>query len=333
MKLLIFPEVDADRLRRIQEAAPEMQLVNAATTAVAMREIGDADAMFGKITPELLAHARQIRWVQAPTAGMEDFLFPELIAHSCVVTGMRGIYADAIADHVYGYLLCLVRNLHLYIRQQMQASWNPIGGEEHRPSTAVGSGIQSDMDRAHGQLRDRTLGLVGFGHIGREIARRAPAFRLRVVAVDPQCDVPTPEVQHLWPTDQLPQLLEISDFVVITAPHTPQTAGLFRRAQFQTMRRTAFLVNVGRGVIVDLDDLCAALIAQEIAGAALDVFETEPLPNTHPLWRMENVIITPHVASSCQDLAERHLAIVVDNVARFSQSAPLLNVVDKRVLY
>lgn len=333
MKLLIYPAVDSDRLRRIQAAAPGIRLVNAATAMEARGAMADADAMFGKITPELLASARQLRWIQAPTAGMERFLFPELVAHSCVVTGMRGIYSDVIADHVYGYLLCFVRNLHVYIRQQLQASWNPVGREQHRQSLDVAGGIQSAMDRAHGQLGDRTLGLVGFGHIGREIARRAPAFRLRVIAVDTQCESPPPEVHHLWPPDQLHRLLELSDFVVITAPHTPETAGLFRRAQLQSMRRTAFLVNVGRGAIVDLDDLCAALVAQEIAGAALDVFETEPLPASHPLWQMENVIITPHVAACCQELAERHLAIVVDNVARFAAGEPLRNVVDKRLWY
>jgi len=333
MKILIFPAVDPHRLARIQAAAPGAQIANAATKADAMRGIEQADAMFGKITPELLAAARQLRWVQAPTAGMEGFLFHELVTHSCIVSGMRGIYSDVIADHVWGYMLCFVRNLHRYIRQQSLGRWDPIGGEQHRQTSDVACGTQSVIDRNHDQVRGKTLGLVGYGNIGREIARRAAAFRMQVVAVDPQLHQRPPELADAWPTPQLDRLLLVSDFVVITAPHTPETVGLFRRPQFQAMRRSAYLINVGRGVIVDLDDLDWALESGEIAGVALDVFETEPLPSTHPLWQRDNVIITPHIAACYPDLAERHLEVVVENIRRFADGEPLQNVVDKRAWY
>src|SRR5205807_10116299 len=123
--------------------------------------------------------------------------------------------------------------------------------------------------------------------------------------------------------------LSESDFVVIAAPHTPQTYKLFRRVQFQQMKRSAYLINIGRGAIVDIADLAAALEAGEIAGAGLDVFEIEPLPADHPLWRMENVIITPHVAGYSPRIAERHLAVLLENIRRFLHGEPLLNVVDK----
>jgi phosphoglycerate dehydrogenase-like enzyme len=155
-----------------------------------------------------------------------------------------------------------------------------------------------------------------------------------VVAVDPQPTHQPPEVAGLWPVEQLPELLGQSDYVVIAAPHTPRTAGLFRRSQFRQMKRDACLINIGRGAIVVLDDLVAALDAGEIAGAALDVFETEPLPPDHPLWRMPGrVILTPHIAGYSPRIAERHLETLLNNIGRFVRGEPLGNVVDKNEWY
>jgi phosphoglycerate dehydrogenase-like enzyme len=190
--------------------------------------------------------------------------------------------------------------------------------------------VVSAIDRAHMHLADATLGVVGLGQIGSEVARRGLAFGMRVVAVDPVQTAAPPGVAALWSLDRLPDLLRESDVVVIAAPHTPETVKLFRRAQFRQMKRSAYLINIGRGVIVDLADLAAALRAGEIAGAGLDVFETEPLPVDHPLWAMPNVIITPHVAGASPRIAERHLAVLLENVRRFARGEPLTNVADKR---
>ena len=171
--------------------------------------------------------------------------------------------------------------------------------------------------------------MVGLGGIGSEVARRGLAFGMQVVAVDP-VQTHTPQgVAALWKPERLGDLLAQADFVVIAAPHTPQTEKLFRRSQFRQMKPTAYLINVGRGAIVDLAELTAALEAGEIAGAGLDVFEVEPLPEGHPLWGMENVIITPHVASLSPRIAERHLATLLDNVGRFARGEPLQNVANK----
>jgi phosphoglycerate dehydrogenase-like enzyme len=153
---------------------------------------------------------------------------------------------------------------------------------------------------------------------------------MRVIAVDPRpVDRPS-EVAAVWPVEELPQLLGQSDYVVIAAPHTPQSAGMFARSQFRQMKREAYLINIGRGAIVVLDDLVAALEAGEIAGAALDVFETEPLPPDHALWRMPGrVILTPHVAGYSPRIAGRHLETLLDNVGRFVRGEPLRNVADK----
>jgi phosphoglycerate dehydrogenase-like enzyme len=154
---------------------------------------------------------------------------------------------------------------------------------------------------------------------------------MHVVGVDPRVREIPGVVPTVWPTEELPRLLAASDCVVIAAPHTPATERLFRRAQLQTMRRTAYLVNIGRGAIVDLTDLVAALEAGELAGAALDVFETEPLPPQHPLWGFENVILTPHIAGVSTLVPQRHLATLVENIGRFSRGETPLNLVDKRI--
>ena len=192
----------------------------------------------------------------------------------------------------------------------------------------------TDIDRAHRHLSDDTLGIVGLGSIGREIARRGLAFGMRVRAVDPfPAEVPA-GVDSVWPVERLPELLGSSDFVVIAAPHTPQTEKLFRRPQFQQMKPSAYLINIGRGAIVDLADLTAALQANEIAGAALDVFEVEPLPASSPLWKMsDRVILTPHVAGYSPRIAERHLAVLLDNIGRFVRNEPLCNVVNKALWF
>ena len=332
MTLVIHPPLDPVRLSAVRDAAvPALAIVNAESTAEALAAIPSARAFYGKLTPELLAAARRLEWVQAPTASLEHYLFPELIAHPCTLSNMRGLFSDVIAEHVLGVLLCFTRNLHRYIRQQSLRLWQPVGGEEARTDFISGPGIESPLDRAHRHLSGQTLGVVGCGAIGAEIARRAAPFGMQVVGVDPRVREIPGVVPTVWPTEELPRLLAASDFVVIAAPHTPATERLFRRVQFQTMRRTAYLVNIGRGAIVDLTDLVAALEAGELAGAALDVFETEPLPPQHPLWGFENVILTPHIAGVSTLVPQRHLATLVENIGRFSRGETPLNLVDKRI--
>jgi phosphoglycerate dehydrogenase-like enzyme len=329
MKLVIHPPVEAERLSKIQAAAGTMSVSNAATEADAVQAMADADAFFGKITPAMLAAARRLRWVQAPTVSLEHYVFPELVAHACVLTNMRGLFSDVIADQVMGYIICFARNFPLYIRNQLAARWEPAGGEAARTTFAAGPGTVNAIDRAHPHLGDMTLGIVGLGSIGSEIARRALAFSMRVLAVDPvQTQVP-PGVEAVWQPERLADLLGQSDFVAVAAPHTPQTYKLFRRPQFQQMKRSAYFINIGRGAIVDLADLTAALQAGEIAGAGLDVFEIEPLPADYPLWKMPNVIITPHVAGYSPRIAERHLGVLLDNIRRFVRGESLQNVVNK----
>ena len=332
MKFVIYPGVDEDRLGRIREAAGPSIVFNAATENEAIVESANADAFLGKITPAILAATNQLRWVQSFTASLEHYIFPELVNHPCTLTNMRGLFSDVIADQVMGYVVCFARNLHTYIRNQLERKWEPAGGEGARVSFAAGPGVVNPIDLVHRHLPDQTLGVVGLGAIGSEIACRAAAFHMRVIAIDP-VRTTSPEVEWVRPPERLNDLLGESDYVVIAAPHTPKTAQMFGREQFPRMKRSAYLINIGRGAIVSLVDLVDALRAGAIAGAALDVFEQEPLPQEHPLWGFPNVILTPHVAGYSPRIAERHLRVLLENVTRFRTGAPLLNVVDKQAWY
>lgn len=308
MKLVIFPRVDEGWFQRIHAVSTDLTAVNCASEEEAEREIKDADGFYGRITPRLLQASRKLRWIQAPLAGLEHYIFPELIEHPAILTNMRGVYFDMVPEHAFGLILSLARGLHRYAWLQKERRWDP---------------------REVLLLSGQTLGIIGLGGIGGGVARRGAAFEMRVIALDPKAEKP-PEVETLFRQDGLNHLLEQSDFVVICAPHTPETEKMIRRPQLQRMKRTAYLINVGRGVIVDLHDLTEALKAGEIAGAGLDVFEVEPLPADHPLWGMENVVITPHVAANTPRLAERWLGVLLENLHRFLKGEPLKNVVDKR---
>ena len=309
MKMIVFPAVNEDEARRIRDAAAGIEVINAASEEEARREIADADALYGNITPDLLRAAPKLRWIQAGRAGLEQYVFPELVESAVTLTNMRGIYNDHIADHVYGFVLAFARGLHISLRRQQRREWNP--------QVPV-------LD-----LTDCTLGILGLGGIGEEVARRGKTSGMRVLATDARRTEKPPFVDELWGVGELPALLAQSDFLAICAPHTPATEKLIRLPQLRQMKRTAYLLNIGRGVIVDLADLTRALQEGIIAGAGLDVFEVEPLPADHPLWEMPHVLITPHMAGKAAHTRERRLQVLLENLRRFRAGEPLKNVVDK----
>jgi len=335
MKLVIYPAVEPERLTALHAAAPQAEWVNASSAGLAEAAMPGADAVIGKITPAMLARAHHVAWVQSFTASLEHYMFPALAEHPCVLTNLRGLFGDVIADQVLGYVLCFARNLHRYIRQQVEHRYEPAGGEAARVSSMTGPGTVNAMDQATIFLPLATMGIVGMGAIGCEIARRALAFGMSVRGVDrfPDRTRPPEGVEAVEGVDRLPELLRFSDFAVIAAPHTPETQGWFHAGTLAHLRPSSYLINIGRGAIVVLDDLVAALRAGKLAGAALDVYEIEPLPADHPLWDFANVILTPHTAGYSPVIAQRHLAVLVDNVGRFARGEPLLNVVDKALWF
>ncbi len=335
MKLIIHPAVELERWEALRAAAPGAEWVNARTAGEAEAAMPGTDGLLGKITPRMLARADRLSWVQAFTVSLEHYMFPDLAAHPCVLTNTRGLFGDVIADQVMGYVLCFARNLHTYIRRQLEHRYEPAGGEAARVSNAVGPGTVGAMDRATIHLPMSTMGIIGMGGIGCAIARRARAFGMAVRGVDRHPDrvQPPDGVQRVDGIDRLGELLGWSDFAVIAAPHTPETARLFDARTLALLRHTSYLINVGRGAIVVLDDLVAALRARRLAGAALDVYEVEPLPADHPLWDCSNVILTPHTAGYSTVIAARHLATLVENVGRFARGETLLNIVDKTLWF
>lgn len=283
------------------------------TTAEAITAIAEAEAAFGAIAPEVLAAARRLRWLQAPQiAPPAGFYHPELVAHPLVATNFREIFNDHIGAHIMAFVLAFARGLHYYGPQQMRREWKP------RP-----------LDTGVVHLPEATALILGVGGIGMEAARLCSAFGMKVIGVDARRTDLVPGLAEIHPAAALDAQLARADFVIMTIPHTPATEGLMDRTRLQHMKPSAFLINIGRGMTVRLDDLVAALEAGEIAGAALDVFEIEPLPADHPLWTAPNVLITPHTAGFGPYLDDRRLAILMDNCRRFAAGEPLRNVVDK----
>lgn len=335
-KIVIHPGVETDRLALITETvAGRAEIINCQTADEALASVPDADAFLGKITPEMLARTRQLKWIQAFTVSLEHYVFPALYEHPCVLTNMRGLFSDVIADQVMGYVICFARNLHIYIRQQLEHRYEPAGGETSRVNNAYGPGTVNNMDRATIFLPDTTMLVVGMGAIGSEIARRALCFNIKVRGVDehPERINPPSGMQAVVGTDKLAEELGQADWVVIAAPHTPKTERWFNRDVISQMNQSAYLINIGRGAIVVLSDLVDALKSGQIAGAALDVFEHEPLPRDNPLWDMPNVILTPHTSGYSTVIAGRHLATLRQNIERFLSGQSLINQVDKKAWY
>lgn len=303
--------------RKLTVLLPEMDVVVAETESEAADAIADADGAIGALPLHLLKRARKLRWLQshfaAPPAG---YYYAELIAHPVTVTNMREIFDDHIGAHIMAFLLAFARGLHYYIPHQVRREWAP------RPT---------DSGMVH--LPELTLLIVGVGGIGATTARLAATFGMKVIGTDARQTTPPPGVTELHSANSLDALLPRADFVVLTVPHTPTTAGMMDRARFRRMKRTAFFINIGRGKTTRLDDLLAALQVGEIAGAALDVFEEEPLPPEHPLWTTPNVLITPHIAGYGPYLDNRRFAIIAENCSAMLTGGSLRNVVDKNIWF
>ena len=295
---------------RLRQEIPDIDVHLCPTVGEAMEVIGDADAAFGDIVPELLERAGSLRWIACPQAGPTAGYYHEaLIDSEVVVTNTREIYNDHISAHIMALLLGFARGLQVYIPQQVEGVW--LQGYE----TVY--------------LPEATIAVVGVGGIGGETARLCSEFGMTVLGVDPRLPEPPQGVSELYRPEELLQVLPRADFVAVTVPETPETQGMFTTTQFQAMKKSAFFINIGRGATVVLDDLVDALRTGEIAGAGLDVFQVEPLPAGHPLWSTPGVLITPHVAGDGPYLEDRRTELFVDNCKRFNDGQPLRNVVDK----
>ncbi len=312
--LMIVPSLSPEERAQILDAAgPGSRLVETRDPAQQKAEIADTDVLFGRVNPEVLSQARRLRYYQSIGAGVDAILTQELVESDIVLASEKGGVGIHLAEHAMALLLALTRGLHTAIR---------------RPDY----GLREAIRREQWELWEQTLGVVGFGGTGREVARRALAFGMRVLAVDIE-DVPPEPGVTLWRNDRLHDLLGESDAVVICLPLTKATHHLFSRDLFRRMRRHALLINVTRGAIVYGEDLLAALEQGLIGGAGLDVTDPEPLPAGHPFWTHPRVIVTPHTAGGSPRRAGRVIATFCENLRRLRADQPLLAVIDKRKGY
>ena len=314
--VMLPPQSETTRAwgKRLAETVPEARVAIAEDADAAAREIVDADAAFGWLNPDLLGAAKKLRWLQAPQAApAAGYYFPELIEHPLAVTNFREIFNDHISAHIMAFVLAFARGLQTFIPQQLRREWKKSG--------------QEDGNVVH--LPEATALIVGVGGIGAETARLLAAFGVTVLATDARRTSAPEGVAELHKPEALDDLLPRADFVILTVPHTPATEGFFNAARFARMKKSAFFINIGRGMTTKLDDLVAALNGGTIAGAALDVYEIEPLPSDHSLWTMPNVLLTPHMAGHGPYLNDRRYEIMEDNCRAFAAGRALRNVVDK----
>lgn len=311
-------EWDEEEHQLLEGLAPNVRFVSGLSAEQRLARAGEfhgADAHL--LTPEFLAAADQLRWVQSHSAGVDRYMnLDELTARDEVVlTNMKGVHGPVIAEHVMGMLLSSSRALPAFQRAQDEGRWDRRAGSGQRV------------------LAGSTLLVVGMGGIGTEVARRAHAFDMTVLATV-RSPRPAPEfVAELGTATDLSRFLALADVVVICLPLTEETRGLFDAERLAEMRDDALLINIGRGPIIDTDALVDALERDQLGGACLDVTDPEPLPAGHPLWSREDVIITPHTASAGELTGRRRAQLFHENVRRFAAGEPLLNVVDKTVGY
>ena len=279
--------------------------------------IGEAEIVVsGGVSQEMLEAAPHLRWIAFWSAGMDGKVSEPMRARDLALTNASGVHGPNIAEHVLAFMLMFTRELHLHMRSQVAGVWG-------RPAAMPRRGAN--------ELAGQTLGIVGLGRIGEALTARAKGCEMRVVATkrDPNARYEASVVPDaLYPPEELPRLLSESDHVCIALPYTPETHHLFDAALLAHMKPTAYLYNIGRGKIVDESALIEALRANRIAGAGLDVFEAEPLPADSPLWKMENVILTPHVSGSTPYYFPRFAALFADNLRRYLSDRPLQNLYD-----
>jgi phosphoglycerate dehydrogenase-like enzyme len=313
--LMIVPSLDpAQRAGILEAAGPDTTLVETKDAARQRAEIVDTDVLFGRVSNDTFLLNRRLRYYHSIGAGVDAILTPELVQSDVILASEKGGVGIHLAEHALALLLSLTRGLHTAIRQPDYALREPIRLEQR-------------------ELYEATMGIVGFGGTGREVARRALAFGMRVLAVDIEDVPPEPGVEAVWKPDRLYEMLRRSDVVVIALPLTKATRHLFSRDLFRRMRPTGILVNVTRGEIIYGDDLLAALDEGLLWGAGLDVTDPEPLPKGHRLWTHPRVIVTPHTAGGSPRRAGRVIETFIENLRRLRTGEPLLALIDKEKGY
>jgi phosphoglycerate dehydrogenase-like enzyme len=329
-KKIVVVGLSASDIQELQQANPNVRIVpglppgQAGVTPVTpdaptadaqrqelLREVADADAFIGGPTREVIQAGKKLKWVQVLSAGVENYRYPELLNSDILVTNGKKIASPGISDHAFAMLLGLTRKMTHFIAVRPTEEW-----------------VRKDYGLL--ELKDKTAVVIGVGGIGSNVARRAWAFDMKVIGVDIQQMNPTPFVERFVYPDRLNDVLPLADVVFMCVPHTPKSEGMMGLEQFKLMKKGAFFIAVSRGKTYSLNGLVEALDSKRLAGAGVDVVDPEPLPKGHPLWKFENVIITPHIATQCDGEIPRRMAMLKENVARFAKGEQLINMVNKQ---
>ncbi|MEE8443025.1 MAG: D-2-hydroxyacid dehydrogenase [Dehalococcoidia bacterium] len=301
-------------INRIIAVSEELDVVVAGTPEEQEPHLADAEVILGRFDRNIFEKAKQLKVVMVEGAGVDNLLFDEFVGSDITLVSAKGTVGTHLADHAWALLLGLLRGTGRAVREK---TWDIR---------------QSIRDEAW-EIGGKTLGIIGLGGTGVEVAKRAQAFDMDVIAVDPEEVVKPSFVREVWKPERFHDLLELSDVVVICCPLTKATRGMFNLEAFQHMRRHAILVNVTRGPMIDEASLIQALQQGLIASAGLDVTPVEPLPEGHPLWTMKNVIITPHTSGGSPLRLDRWTEVVCNNLKRHMEGRPLLGIIDKEKGY
>ncbi len=286
-----------------------------------LKELPDADGYVpGPWDDEVLAAAPGLRWVHFMWAGVDGLIFPAAVESDVTITNSAGAFAVPMAEHVMALMLAFARGVHLCTCRSPHDLWHAEGS-------------RGSLTPHMREMSGATLGILGYGGIGRETARRAKAFDMRVVALRRRPTDDDPFADEVFGPERLDDLLRESDYLLISCALTDETCGMIGARELALMKPGAVIVNVARGAVIDEAALVAALQDGPIRGAGLDVTDREPLPLESPLWGMENVIVTPHVAGASPRTQQRQLEVLRENLRLFAAGEPLLNVVDKRLGY
>jgi phosphoglycerate dehydrogenase-like enzyme len=322
-----LPHADNENLRQIGLVSPEINVKDASALAFdeirgenAAKEkldalLAEAEVIYGLILPNnLLERAPKLKWIQMMSAGVDRLKDTDIWRSRVIITGVSGIHATPIGEFVLELMLMFAKGAPLCFQMKQKRQW-----QRYMPHI----------------LRDKTVGIVGLGHIGGEVARLCKAFGMRVVATRRSVKQArkTRYVDLLLPRKQMKQMLAESDYVVLSLPLTPETHHIIGKAELRAMKPTAYIINIGRGNLIDEEALIGALDEKRIAGAGLDVTAIEPLPEDSRLWDFENVILSPHVAGGMEDYVMRATALFCDNLRRYIDGKKLRNVIDRRKGY
>lgn len=312
--LLVLGDKADPRMRMLESVPTGVRVVFGQTPHDFGADLSRADAILSwwrgrDALDPILAAAPQVRWIHANAAGLDHLVSPALAASSAIVTNSRGVYGEALGEYVIAAMLYFVKDLARLRDAQARRAWEPFEGE---------------------RLAGKVLGIIGYGDIGAAIAQRATALGMQVLAYRrrPALSAGDPNVARV--VSQLRDAVAPADFVALATPLTPETRHFFGAEQLSWMRATAVLINVGRGPAIDEPALIDALERRAIRGAALDVFETEPLPATHPFWSMPQVLLSPHCADRVDGWLDRTMELFLANLGRFVRGEPLANIIDPR---